>query len=278
MTLAAAALLFAACDKIEPDADGRYVEYAGATAIWTETAPLAEAVQRAFVEKYTGPRCSNCPNADNLLDNAHEALGDKLVMVSITPSWGDGVPFSGQPDMSTPEGDQWATIIGGGTSMALPFGKLNRTKDYNGAPAFTTVQTDAQEAMSAGTKVALDVTATAMGNTVGIDVTVDFRQDVNKDVSLTLVLTEDSLKYKQHWAGHSPALVNDYVHNHMLRDIITDVWGVDVPVEGKTGETLKGHFDYTLPEEVVKANCHIVAFISEKESRKIINCDESDIQ
>ena len=27
MTLAAAALLFAACDKIEPDADGRYVEY-----------------------------------------------------------------------------------------------------------------------------------------------------------------------------------------------------------------------------------------------------------
>ena len=50
MTLAAAALLFAACDKIEPDADGRYVEYAGAAAIWTETAPLAEAVQRALVE------------------------------------------------------------------------------------------------------------------------------------------------------------------------------------------------------------------------------------
>ena len=277
MTIAAAAMLFAACDKIEADADGRFVSHSGAVAEWEETTPLTDAVQRAFIEKYTGPRCSNCPNADVALDNAHGVLDDKLVMVSITPSWGDGAPFDGQPDMSTADGDQWATTIGGGTSMALPYGKLNRTTEYKGAAAFNNVQTDAQTAIAEGMKVALAVDVTATGNSVDIDVTVDFRQSIDKDLTLTLVLTEDSLCYYQTWAGHNPALVHDYPHNHMLRDVITDVWGVDVLAEGYQGEARKAYFNYTLPEGVMVENCHIVAFISEKDSRKILNCAESTI-
>ena len=278
MTIAAAAMLFAACDKIDADADGRFVSHSGAVAYWEETTPLADAVQRALIEKYTGPRCSNCPNADIILDNAHGVLNDKLVMVSITPSWGDGEPYEGQPNMSTADGDQWAMTIGGGESMALPYGKLNRTTEYKGAPAFTAVQTDAQAVIADSPKVAMEVTASASGSEVGIDVTVDFRQSVSDELTLTLVLTEDNLQYMQRWAGHTPAVVEDYSHNHMLRDVITDVWGVDVKAEGSQGEARKAHFNYTLPDGVVKANCHIVAFVSEKASRKILNCAESTIE
>ena len=275
MTIAAAAMLFAACDKIDANADGRFVDYAGATAYWEETTPLAEAVQRAFVEKYTGPKCPNCPNADNLIDAAHTNLGDKLVIVSINPSWGDGVPYDGQPDMSTPDGDQWATTIGGGTSMSLPFGMLNRTTTYSNAPAFNNVQPDAQTVIANTPKVAMEASATTNGDAVGIDVTVDFRQTITDELTLTLALTEDNLRYYQIWAGHG--LVQDYQHNHMLRDVITDVWGVDVNAEGVAGEARKAHFNYTLPEGVDKAKCHIVAFVSEKTSRKVLNCAECNI-
>ena len=276
MTIAAAAVLFAACDKIDAGADGRFVEYAGATANWDEGAPIANAVQRAFIEKYTGPRCPTCPNADTALNSAHRVLRDTLVIVSINPSWGYGVPYEGQPDMSTADGDQWATYIGGGTSASLPFGKLNRTVSYGGD--FNNALANARTAIAEGMKVAMDVEVTTTGNSVGIDVTVDFRQQVADELTLTLALTEDSLIYYQYWAGHNPTLVRDYAHNHMLRDVITDVWGVDVMAEGRAGEARKAHFDYTLPEGVVKKNCHIMAFVSYKETREILNCAESDIQ
>lgn len=278
MTIAAAAVLFAACDKIDAGEDGRFVEYAGATASWDETTPLANAMQRAFIEKYTGPKCPNCPYADVDLDNAHRVLRDTLVMVSINPSWGDGEPIGNDPDMSTDDGDQWATVIGGGTNMSMPFGKLNRTVSYGGAMGFKTVKDDADSAIAKEVKVAIDVEATAIGSNVGIDVTVDFRQQVAENLTLTLVLSEDSLRYKQLWQNHNPFRVDDYAHNHMLRDVITDVWGVDVKAEGRVGEARKAHFNYTLPDGVVKENCHIVAFVSYKETREILNCAESDIQ
>lgn len=278
MTIAAAAVLFAACDKIDAGADGRFVEYAGATANWDEGSPIANPVQRAFIEKYTGPKCPICPNADVAVNNAHDTLGDKLIMVSITPSWGDGVPYEDGLVISTADGDQWATIIGGGTSASLPFGKLNRSVSYEGGAGFSTVLADAQAAIAEGVKVAMDVEATATGSSVGIDVTVDFRQAIEKELTLTLVLTEDSLRYRQIWQGHNPLFVTDYAHNHMLRDVITDVWGVDVKADGRVGEARKAHFNYTLPEGVVKENCHIVAFVSYKETREILNCAESDIQ
>jgi hypothetical protein len=48
----------------------------------------------------------------------------------------------------------------------------------------------------------------------------------------------------------------DYVHNHVLRDAITDIWGtpVDIPVDGNKSISLI----YTLPEKVNPANCNIV--------------------
>ena len=73
------------------------------------------------------------------------------------------------------------------------------------------------------------------------------------------------------------SLQPEYRHNHMLRDVITDVWGIDIQAEGRAGEARKARFSYTLPNGVVKDNCHIVAFISNKDSRRVVNCAECKI-
>lgn len=271
---------FSSCDKIEADANGRYVTYAGSVAQWQETTPLDKPVQRALVEKYTGPRCPNCPNADVTLTTAQENLGEQMVLIAITPSAADGEPYEGQLDMRTEDGDQWAeTLIGNLASMSLPVALLNRHNKYQGAPTISGVEADANTAVAQSPLVALDVTATTKsGNDVSIEVTVDYRQELHSELMLTLVLTEDSLQYWQSWAGHNPALVKDYAHNHMLRDVITDVWGVDVEATGDANKAVKGSFNYTLPANVVKENCHIVAFISKKSDKEVINCAECTIE
>ena len=262
-----------ACDKIEPGANGEYTIYAGSTATWTDGIMPATLVQRALVEKYTGPKCVNCPTADVILNQAHSHLGDQMVTVSINPRNGDGAPFDGQPDMSTDDGEQWVLHFCGNSTPALPVAFLNRDTKYEGTGTIAGIEAAIADAVAAEPTVAIDVNAaTATDGKVAIDVTVGFLQDMPDALTLTLVLIEDSLVYMQ--AGSSDP---NYAHNHMLRDVITDVWGLDIDATGTAGEARKAPFRYTLPDGVFKANSHIVAFVSDKATRKVINCAQCSI-
>ena len=56
--------MLASCDKIAPE---DYIVYSGATGEWVDGNGVSDKTQRAFIEKYTGVRCPNCPSADTPL-------------------------------------------------------------------------------------------------------------------------------------------------------------------------------------------------------------------
>lgn len=276
--LSLSVLLLAACDKIEPGENGEYTIFAGATATWTDGTPIASPVHRALVEKYTGPQCVNCPTADRILNEAHGRIGDQMVILAITPSGGDGRPYTGQPDMSTEDGDQWAIAFGGSINMTLPFAMLDRTSSYQGAPTMNGVEAAVNNTIAQQPTAAVEVEATTATNgKVNITVNMNYLQACDSALTLTLALMEDSLTYYQAATPNEGGFQTDYKHNHMLRDVITDVWGFDIQAEGRAGEARKAHFAYTLPNGVVKENCHILAFVSNKASRRVINCAECKI-
>lgn len=271
--LSTAVLLFSACDKIEPGENGEYTVFSGSVATWTDGTMPSETVQRAMVEKYTGPKCVNCPLADQILNETHGRIGDRMVIYSINPSGGDGEHFDGQPDVSTADGDQWAIAFGGSVNMTLPQAMVNRDTLFSGAASMTGVEDIVNTTIAQEAQIAVEVTAaTAANGKTGIDVTIGFLQTINESLTLTLVLTEDSLMYMQ-----APNPSQLYRHDHMLRDVITDVWGLKIEADGRAGEARTAHFNYSLPDGVVKENCHIVAFVSYKDSRLVINCDECKI-
>ena len=51
----------------------------------------------------------------------------------------------------------------------------------------------------------------------------------------------------------------DYVHNHILRDTITDIWGLPLTIAAE--DSAKVELTYTLPEKVVAKNCNIVGIV-----------------
>lgn len=261
-------LFFVACDKIEPAEDGTYTLFAGISATWSD-GEAVPAEQHALVEKFTGPRCPNCPDADITLDAAHNLLGDKLIVISVNHPVGQGTPYPNQPDMRTDDGTTWDNYYG---VNAIPSAFINRDKEKQYTGSMDNITADLQAAVDASPVLALSVTAdsSADGSALDISVALQFHQACTQPLTLSLALVEDSLVYRQSWGSE---MVEDYVHNHMLRDVLTDVWGAEVEASGTAGECRKAIFGaYRLKDSSIRLqNCHLVAFVSERGSKKVLN-------
>lgn len=266
ISLMAAALLLAACDKIP--ADGYTTGTSGTSSEWHSAN-----VHRVYVEKYTGPKCPNCPAADLTLNAAHQQFGDQLVIISINHPVGQGVPFSGDPDLRTDAGTAWDNYFG---INAIPAAYINRdqSKQYTGP--MSAITADLETAINQTPLAGVEVSASATDNEISITVDVQLFNQMDDGLTLTLALTEDSLVYRQ---SYGEDIVPDYVHNHMLRDVITDVWGNDIPLTGTAGEHKIGQFTYILTNSDIQVeHSHIVALLSRKSDRTVLNCAECDIQ
>ena len=253
------------CDKI---ADDERTISTGGTSNWG-----SGEMHRVFVEKYTGPKCTNCPMADETLEAAHQQYGDKLVVISVNHPVGQGVPFPNQPDLRTEGGTAWDEYLG---INEIPAAYINRdrTKKYSGS--MNNIIGDIAAALEGEPAIAIDLSVTRDGNNLTISAGVRMLQTVEGGLTLTLALTEDSIEYKQSMPNGD--IVNDYKHNHMLRDLITNTWGDDIPMSGNAGEHKVGSFTYTIADPtIVIENCHIVAFVSRKDDRTVLNCAQYNI-
>lgn len=259
----------ACCDKINPE---EYTIYDGAVIKWEKTNTTITPVQRVYVEKYTGPKCNNCPLADATLNNIHN---ENVVVVSINHPTGQGTPFPDQPDMRTDGGNAWDNYFG---INAIPSAFINRdqSKLYQGS--MDNIVSDIDQALSTTPIVALDVAANATLNNDYVFVNIDlmFAKAYNRPVTMTVALIEDSLYYKQLLPDNS--VDENYVHNHMLRKVITGFWGRDVEATGTAGECVLGELEFSPSDDVKLQNCHIVAFVSDKSSRKVLNVASCKIE
>lgn len=267
LTLCAAALLLGACDKIEPAEDGTYTLFAGISATWSD-GPAVGTDQRVLVEKFTGPRCPNCPDADITLDAAHEQLGDKLVVISINHPVGQGTPYPGDLDLRTDDGTTWDHYYG---INAIPSAYVNRDKSRTYSGAMSNITADLQSALGESPVLGVEVKATeASERAIDITVGLQFVQSYSSPLTLTLALIEDSLAYRQ---SHGSEVIEGYMHNHMLRDVMTDVWGAEVDVTGAAGEKRQATFGtYRVKDASIRLeNCHVVAFVSDRATKRVLN-------
>jgi hypothetical protein len=272
--LASLALL-ASCDKIE---EGDYTTFAGAAGTWVNGEGVTDQSQRVLLEKYTGPRCVNCPTADVVITTAMGTFGNKLIPVAIHDSSYFGNPLA-DVDLRTDDGNTWSTSFGLLTA-AKPLALLNRQKSGDVFIQYVptgSMDGDIQSILSQSAKVAVAVEAGTANDTMTIDVNLQFLQNVSDALTLTLFIMEDSIVAPQEMPDGTENV--NYIHNHVLRDVITDVWGNDVDADGKQGTKRFCRFKYTgMKSNWNLEHCHIVAFVSYKTSRSILNAAECEIE
>ena len=255
------------CDKINP---GEYTAVSGSgndNGDWTNGG-----IQYALVEKYTGPRCTNCPDADVTLDALHEQYKNKLIVISINHPVGQGEPFPNQPDLRTDDGTAWDQYFG---INSIPAALLNRDRRFSGSMQNLGNAIDGIVNQEPSITLSLTVDADTQNRQLDITTTVHLYSDIASPLTITLALTEDSLVYRQ---STPSGIVHNYVHNHMLRDVITATWGEDIPLSGKAGEEKQKHFSYTVSNPDIRLDkCHIVGFISYKDNRMVLNSAQQPI-
>ena len=265
-------LAFAACDKIDVN---DYLVFAGSSGSWYDGQPVEDQSQRVFVEKYTGVRCVNCPSADEAIATLQSTYGHEVVAVSIHAG-AMARPWSGFADLRTNDGDEWNSYFG---IEAYPSVMINRGKTddtWNIITAVGGIAGGVEGAMGHPTTIAMEIDTEydAANRNLTIFANLQWLESTTAPLTITLMVMEDGIVGKQ----TTPEGNNEnYVFNHVLRDVITDLWGADIDADGNQGTCRMGAFAYTLPDGLVAENCHIVAFISNKDTREILQCAEASV-
>lgn len=276
--LTAALLLFASCDKIAED---EYVVFAGASGTWYDSQANIPTEQRAFVEKYTGVRCVNCPNADIVLHDLGEKYGDQLIIAAVHVPNNFGKPIHGEQDLRTEKGSTWFNTFFS-PSQNLPSALLNRTKADETSLDIIDPQARFDDKIDAiltsASQVGMTMACAKDGNLYNAEVHIQFNQTISDPLTLTLLIVEDKIYTTQQSRTADGIIeIENYEQNHVLRDIVTDAWGIDVVADGNQGTKRMILLPFEINEAWNPTNCHLIAFVSNKATRQIINVAQCDL-
>lgn len=119
-------------------------------------------------------------------------------------------------------------------------------------------------------KVSLAIDKKYNSSTRMLEITVsgNVLEEIPESSRMTVYLTEDGLKGHQFFSETQK--YTEYVHSHVLRYVLSNLWGDEIKVEdGKFSNT----YSFTIPEKNKPENMHVVAFVSNYNPDDKTNCE-----
>ena len=238
--------------------------------------------KNVLLEDFTGIHCPNCPDGHIIVHDLNELHPKRIFPVAVHSGY-YAVPSFGEPDYRTEEGN---TIdVGLGTVNAgRPCGVLNRVYSEPGNPNVKIYSRDAwlqvcKDIMNEVAPVNLLIKSECDMATRELTVVVEgycTGELSSTTANLSVLITQDNILGPQ--VGGE--MGSSYVHQGMLRDYISDVWGDEITIS--QGEYFTKEYSCTLPEEIcspessngvdlVLKDINILAFVSDTNGKDIMN-------
>jgi len=270
------------CDKVDPP----YIEAStgGGDTITGDTA-----VKKILLEEFTGHTCGNCPEAAVTVQQLHDLYGVQLIVISAhVSSFADtqNNPDSSYAyDFKTTMGNALEAQFG---ASALPTGMVNRI-DVSGNPLHshnawgTTIDTIIGQAP----EIDIDITTTynSVTRTVSCDIETNFLTAMNGSYNLVVCLIEDSITNWQKIYPGSPVPgyptgdIENYLHRHVLRTAINSTWGDQIATGTvPVGTSTSNNYNQTLHSTWVEDQCHVIAYVYDAATYKIIQAEETAVK
>lgn len=222
-----------------------------------------------LLEEFTGVGCVNCPDAALIAMSLHQLYPENVVLVSLH---GDIISRYTDPIGGT---DFRLDVVKDyfnfyGPFSSLPQGMLNRSNyaKQNSIILGRNVWASALgELLKETPKVEILTAAKKNNGSIDITVHVETKMALKNAVNLVVEITEDGIVGSQMMPDGT--LNRAYVHNHILRKVLTPTWGDEISIS-KVGDTVEKQYSYAVPEGVDVDKCTVVAYVAERTGNRSI--------
>ncbi|MFA8298752.1 MAG: Omp28-related outer membrane protein [Hyphomicrobiales bacterium] len=249
--------LFQSCDKVEAP-----YKIGGDTP--TPDPDPGTSKRKTILFEFTGHQCVNCPAAAEIAKEQKEAYNDKLVVVAVHYGFfarPAGGAFS--RDYRTEIGNTWGDDL---NISSLPKGVINWkpsgdkliTESGEWGNIISSFLVSPEESV---VNIGLNVVYDEQNKKATINTTSKFNSGATGEYNLTVLVVEDKITSAQ---KDGAEIVEDYVHNHVLRQGLTDAYGDRI----NSGNAIQVNTDYSkeytldIKPEWVPENLSIIAFVS----------------
>lgn len=218
-----------------------------------------------LIEEFTGKGCTNCPKGSRELDNLLLQFPDNLVAVSIHAGFFANPQFFplGVYDFRTDEGEFLYDYLG--PNFGYPAGVVDRTP-FGGELQISLNQWASAISSEIQVAPAVDIVVerTYDEETRLLTVTVSGigKENVTGEIRVSVMLTETGIVDAQD-DQEAGGIVEDYVHKHVLRDMLTPAAGAPLFSDGiSSGQSFNATYSSTLNTAWIADSMEIVAFVS----------------
>lgn len=260
------------CDKVEPP----YTQNAN-----TDTT-INNNVKRVLIEEFTGHLCPNCPEASHIAENLQQLYPGKITIIAIhSGNFANLISPNYMTDFRTEEGNILNTSFGVSTYPSGMVDRINLLGNQLISPNdWGSVVTD-----RLSEQLTVNISITSQYNESNRNFNCTIRTNIlnTSDTPLMLValFTEDSIidyqKNNNPLYGSTPD-IPDYVHNHVLRGSITNIWGDTICTSCLANDSYVKTYNYTLPNEWNEDNVNIVVYCYDAETQEIKQVIEQRIR
>jgi hypothetical protein len=234
---------------------------------YVSTAP---ANRNVILEEFTGRGCGYCTDGHRIANQIMAANPGRVWAINVHAG---GYAYTTYPNFNTTAS---TTIMGGFSVSGFPSGVVNRTTSaaidrgqWNGQA--TTQLNQASECNVAGIVRVNPGTRIA---TITVEVYYTGNSSVDENY-LTVAMLQDSILGSQSdYGNYNPTqwLNGQYVHMHVLRDMVTPIWGEAI-APTTAGTLITKTYEYPIPEtignpngvDVVLDHIFFLAWISERQ-------------
>ncbi len=247
--LIATVFLLGACDEVngpyrDPDSYGN------------SGGPVGDRVQKILLEEFTGFRCRTCPAATEIAADIKARNEDQVILISVHSGFFAETGSGSSPftyDFRTPVGDQLDDkfdVNAPGTPNAL----INRS-DFNNSKVVGPGdwRSSVNSLLEQDAPMMIEVTSdyNEATNTVSVDATITYFEDGGENDYVAVYLIENNFVQVQVDERKTPNIVQDYVHQHVLRASFNGTWGEPVAASAASvGDEIEKSWTLTIdPEE-----------------------------
>lgn len=238
--------------------------------------------RNVLIEEFTGRNCPHCPDGHRIANLIMANNPGRVWAVNIHAGSFSPVTY---PNMNTTDG---TTITSGFGIGSFPAGHVNRSTANDLGREQWESHTNTQLAQQAEVNVAGFVTLNHATRTAEITVEVYYTANSSQSTNyLTIMMLQDSILGSQSGNYYNPSqmLNGQYVHQHILRDVVTSTWGDEISPT-TAGSLITKNYTYQIPEmigapngvDVDLSNIMFLAFVTEKydgtPTRPILNVCE----